>query len=186
MKLDDAICGRRSVREYTDEILTKEQIEAVLEAGTWAPTGMNRQPWNFVVVEDRKLIKYISDQTKSIAAESFPSFAKQFRTEEDVICYNAPALIVICTKKDKQMENLNMCDSILAAQNMFLKAHELGLGTCYMGFVALLGSKPEVLEKIGITADYNMMVPLIMGHPKTKPDRGKREKPKILNWIKQQ
>jgi nitroreductase len=75
-------------------------------------------------------------------------------------------------------------DSVLAAENMFLKAYELGLGTCYMGFVQLLNSKPDVLRKIGIPENYEMMVPLILGHPKTKQGQGKREKPNILNWIK--
>jgi nitroreductase len=67
---------------------------------------------------------------------------------------------------------------------MFLKAYELGLGTCYMGFVSLLKSKPDVLKKIGVPDNYEMMVPLILGHPKTKQEAGKRKKPNILKWIK--
>jgi nitroreductase len=82
--------------------------------------------------------------------------------------HNAPVLILICTEKDKQWGHTNLLDSVLAAQNMFLKAYELGLGTCYMGFVQLLSSKPDVLKKIGVPEGYEMMVPFILGHPKTK------------------
>ena len=64
MELDVCIKGRRSVRAYTEEPVSKEQMEAVLEAGTWAPTGMDRQPWRFVIIEDKKLIKLVSDETK--------------------------------------------------------------------------------------------------------------------------
>ena len=64
MQLDECIKGRRSVRAYTDESVSKEQIEAVLEAGVWAPTAHNRQPWKFRVIEDKKVIKYVSDETK--------------------------------------------------------------------------------------------------------------------------
>ncbi|MGA2574302.1 MAG: nitroreductase family protein [Candidatus Methanomethylicaceae archaeon] len=184
MELDLCIKGRRSVRAYTDAPVSKEQIEAVLEAGTWAPTGMNRQPWGFIVIEDRKLIRYVSDETKILVQQMMPSRAKRFQSEEDLICYDAPVLILICTEKDKQLGRLNLLDSVLAAQNMFLKAYELGLGTCYMGFVQYLGSKPDVLKRIGVPEGYEMMVPFIMGHPKTKQGAEKRNKPSVLKWIK--
>jgi len=119
-----------------------------------------------------------------LVKQRFPPLAKQFSTEADVICYNAPVLILVCTEKDQQWANMNLVDSVLAAENMFLKAYELGLGTCYMGFVSLLNSKPDVLKKIGIPENYDMMVPLILGHPKTKQEARKRTKPNILKWIK--
>jgi len=184
MELDSCIKGRRSVRSYTNEPVSKEQIEAVLEAGTWAPTAMHREPLRFIIIEDKKLIKYITDETKTLVKQMIPPMAKQFSTEADVICYDAPVLILICTEKDKQWDNVNSLDSVLAAENMFLKAYELKLGTCYMGWIQYLRSKPDILKKIGVPGNYEMMVPLILGHPKTKQDKGKRSKPNILKWIK--
>jgi nitroreductase len=181
MELDVCIKGRRSVRAYTNQSVSEDQLEAIIEAGTWAPSGMNRQPWKFIVIEDKKKIKQVSDETKALVREMMPELGSRYemKTEADVICYNAPVLILICAEKDKQMENLNLIDSVLAAQNMFLKAYELGLGTCYMGFVHLLNTKPEVLRKIGVPDSYQMMVPFILGHPKAKPGGGKRKKPEI-------
>ena len=164
--------------------VSKEQIEAVLEAGVWAPTAMYREPCKFIVIENNELIKYVSDETKVLVKQMMPPLAKQFSTETDVVCYNAPVLILICTEKDQQWANVNLVDSVLAAENMFLKAYELGLGTCYMGFVQFLNSKPDVLRKMGVPENYEMMVPLILGHPKTKQEAGKRKKPNILKWIK--
>lgn len=183
MELDVCIKNRRSVREYTDESVSKEQIQSILEAGTWAPTGMDRQPWKFIIIEDKKLLKLISDETKVVVKQMMPPLAEQFCTQEDIICYNAPVLVLVCTEKDKQWENLNLTDCVLATQNMFLKAYELGLGTCYMGFVNLLNSKPDVLQKIGVPDNYQMMVPFILGHPKAKQEQGKRNKPAV-QWIK--
>jgi nitroreductase len=177
MELDVCIKGRRSVRAYTDESVSREDLAAVLEAGTWAPTGMGREPWRFVIVEDKKLIKLVSGKTKAEVQQAMPPLAMQFQTETDIICYNAPMLILICAEKDKQWENLNLLDSVLAAQNMFLKAYELGLGTCYMGFVSLLNGKPNVLKQIGVPDNYQMMVPLILGHPKAKQGKRKRKQP---------
>ena len=178
-----ALKAGEAFRSYTDEPVLKEQVEAVLEAGVWAPTAMQREPCRFIVIENKELIKYVSDETKPLAKQRFPTYAKHLSTEDDVICYNAPVLILVCTEKDKFADN-NLADSVLATQNMFLKAYELGLGTCYMGFVSLLKSKPDVLKKIGVPDNYEMMVPLILGHPKTKQEAGKRKKPNILKWIK--
>ena len=184
MELDVCIKGRRSVRCYTEEPVSKEQIEAILEAGVWAPTAMYREPCRFIVIENKELIKYVSDETKVMVKQMMPPLAEKFSTSNDVVCYNAPVLILICSEKDKQWANLNLVDSVLAAENMFLKAFELGLGTCYMGFVQFLNSKPDVLKKMGVPENCELMVPLILGHPKVKQEKGKRKKPAVLKWAK--
>ncbi|MDR0373921.1 MAG: nitroreductase family protein [Nitrososphaerota archaeon] len=184
MDIDVCIRGRRSVRAYTQERVAKEQIETILEAGTWAPTGMNRQPWRFIVIEDKQLIKLVSDETKELVKKAMPPLATQLNTSEDVICYDAPMLILICTEKDPQWAQINLLDCVLAAQNMFLKAYEYGLGTCYMGFVQFLNSKPEVLRRLGMPENYDIQVPFIIGHPKDRQDNGIRQKPNIYKWIK--
>jgi nitroreductase len=184
MDLDVCIKGRRSVRCYSDEPVSNAQIDAVLEAGVWAPTGMAREPWRFIVIEDRKLISYVSEETKLVVQQMMPPAAERFKTKEDIICYNAPVLILICSEKNPQYSSLNLLDCVLAAQNMFLKAYELGLGTCYMGFVSYLNRKPDVLKKIGVPENFELMVPLILGHSKTKQGSGKRKKPNVLKWVK--
>jgi nitroreductase len=184
MELDVCIKGRRSVRAYTDESVSKEQLDAVLEAGVWAPTGMAREPWRFIIIENKELIKYVSDEAKEAVKQMMPPLAEKFCTKADIICYNAPMLVLVCTEKDAQWGHINLLDSVLAAQNMFLKAYELGLGTCYMGFVQLLNRKPEVLHKIGVPENCELAVPFIIGHPKAKLGKGKRQKPNILKWIK--
>ena len=184
MELDICIKGRRSVRTYTAEPVSKEHIEAVLEAGIWAPTAMHREPLKFVVIEDKKLIKYVSDETKLLVQQTAPDLAKRFATPEDIICYNAPVLILICAEKTEQWGSLNLLDGVLAAENMFLKAHDMGLGTCYMGWISRLTSKPEVLKKLGVPEDHDMLVPFILGHPKAKPAVDKRKKPSIIKWVK--
>ncbi|MCW3999431.1 MAG: nitroreductase family protein [Candidatus Bathyarchaeota archaeon] len=184
MELDVCIKGRRSVRAYTDQPVSKEHLDAVLEAGVWAPTGMGRQPWRFIVIENKELIRYISDQTKQAVKKNMPSLAAQYSTDKDIICYNAPMLVLVCVEKDAQWASVDLLDCVLAAQNMFLKAYELDLGTCYMGFINLLSSQPEVLRRMGVPENYTMMVPFITGHPKAKQGSGKRNKPSILKWTK--
>ncbi len=183
MELDACIRGRRSVRAYTDEPVPKEQIEAVLEAGVWAPSGMDRQPWRFIVVEDKAVIKYVSDETKKAVGEMMPTMKKAMESDKDVICYGAPVLILVCAEKDEAWRQVSLQDSVLAAQNMFLKAYELGLGTCYMGFISFLAGKPEVMRKAGVPDGYELAVPFILGRPKMRQGAGKRRKPNILKWV---
>ena len=185
MELETCIKGRRSVRAYTAEPVPKEKIEAILEAGVWAATAMGRQPWRFFIIENRDTIRYVSDEAKKAVSEAFPLFAKRFETSEDIICYDAPVLILICAETDKSFSHSNLIDSALAEQNMSLKAYGLGLGTCYMGWIdVLVGSKPEVMSKVGVPEGYDVMVSLILGYPKNKQGSGKRNKPNILKWIK--
>jgi len=99
-----------------------------------------------------------------------PPLAERYTAKEDIICYDSPVLILVCAEKDPQWSTMNLIDSALAAQNMFLRAYELGLGTCYMGFVSLLNSKPDILKKIGVPENCDLMVPFILGHP--KPNKG--------------
>jgi nitroreductase len=185
MELDACIRGRRSVRTYENKAVPKELIDAVLDAGTWAPTGMNRQPCRFIVIENKEIIKYVSDETKKVVQEIMPNMAKQFEAKEDVVCYSAPVLIFVCVESDKMWGQVNIIDSVLAAENMFLKAYELGLGTCYMGFISYLNTRPDVLRKAGVPEGYELMVPMIIGYPKNKQTAtAKRNKPNVLKWIK--
>jgi nitroreductase len=184
MELDACIKGRRSVRAYTDEPVSKEQINTVIDAGIWAPSGMAREPWRFIIIEDNALIKLVSEETKELVKKNMPALAVEFSTDKDVICYNAPMLVLVCTEKDPQWNHVNLLDSVLATQNMFLKAYELGLGTCYMGFVQFLNSKPDVLRKLGVPENCEMNVPFIIGHPKAKQGKGKRSKPNVIKWAK--
>lgn len=185
MELDQCIKTRRSVRAYTQEPVTKEQIEAVMEAGTWAPTGMGRQPWRFIIIENKDTIKLVSEETKALLRRIMPpQLAEQFNTQKDNICYNAPMLVLVCTEKSHQWDDVNLLDSVLATENMFLKACELGLGTCYMGFVSNLNREPHVLKKIGVPENHYLAVPFIIGHPKTLLEPGKRSKPNIISWQK--
>jgi nitroreductase len=185
MQLDDCIKDRRSVRIYNRDSMPKELVETVLEAGVWAATGMGRQPWRFIIIENKEIIKFISEETKKAVREAMPVIAKRFETVEDIICYNAPVLIFICSEVDSTFGQINLRDSVLAAQNMFLKAHELGLGGCYMGWIDLLyQTHPEILKKAVIPEGYQMQVPLILGYPKSKSASGKRNKPNIIKWIK--
>jgi nitroreductase len=69
MELDNCIKSRRSVRAFADKPVPKEKIEAILEVAVWAPSATNEQPWRFIIIEDKSVIKLVSNETKKFFNE---------------------------------------------------------------------------------------------------------------------
>ena len=186
MELVTCITGRRSVRKFQDKPIPKEVVDKILNAGVWAPSGMNGQPWKFVVIQDRKIINKLSDKTKQITSTlpMPPKVLEISRSKEDVVFYGAPLLILISVNKSKDpIRSMNILDCGLAAQNMFLKAYEEGLGSCFIGFADFLNMDPSILEEVGISKDLELIAPLIFGYPAESPEAPSREV-KVIKWIK--
>lgn len=117
MDIIEGIMTRRSIRHFTGELVSDEQLDTMLRAGFQAPSAHNMQAWEFIVVRDKEKIAKIKD---------FHKYAKMVEA--------AGTLIVVCGDKNKQ-ENLGLLvsDTSAAIQNMLLTAHGLGLGAVWCG-----------------------------------------------------
>ncbi len=185
MELDACIAGRRSVRSYEARPVPKELINKILNAGVWAPSGMNTQPWRFTIIEKGEVIDSLSRRTKELVMQSMPlpeNLQAAFKSDKDVVFYGAPLLILISVQKKAEWRTVNLLDSGLAAQNMFLAAYQAGLGSCFIGFAAFLNQDPGALAEVGIPEDHELIAPLIFGYPKEIPGPKSREV-KVLKWI---
>jgi len=113
--------SRRSIRFYRQDPLPDEMIEQLLEAGRWAPSASNRQPWAFIVVRDREILRQVAQH----AAYYFIRWA---HVEE------APLLIVLCGDARNRIYRRFLHEDVgLAGAQIMLQAHALGLGTCWVG-----------------------------------------------------
>lgn len=184
MELDECILGRRAVRQYLDKIVSEEFVSKILEAGVWAPSGVNKQPWKFIVISDKKAIKALSEKVKSILLGN--DWANQFKemlvSDVDTIFYGAPLLILICIERDDEWRTVRLLDTGLASQNMMLKAYDLGLGSCFIGFGNFLNSDTDFLEEYGVPKNHELVAPLIFGYSAENPQPKTREI-KILKKI---
>ncbi len=199
MDVLEAIRTRRSIRRYTDEPVSREQIEEVIQAGRFAPSAENRQPWRFIVVTDRAVISRLSDQIKATIRRLLrfrfvlQLWRKELRdrdvlkllygvshAEQDTIFFDAPALIfVVATDELFNDESCACC-----AQNMMLAAHALDLGSCWIGFASVLGLRGQALEEIGVPDGYYIAATLVVGHPKGSPQPQMRNPmADVINWI---
>ncbi len=167
MDLLEAIYSRRSVRNFKSEAVKREDMDKLLAAAVQAPSAMNSQPWAFSVIQDKDFLQGLSDRTKAYLLarlEQSPMLEKYrglFKNPDFNIFYNAGTLLTVYGKP----EGANVeGDCSLAAQNIMLTAHSLGLGSCWIGFAQIFLDLPEVKQELGVPADYMVVAPIIIGY----------------------
>jgi nitroreductase len=181
MNLDEYIQERRSCRAYKDTPVPKDIVDKLLDAGVWAPSAFNAQPWKFVVIQDTEIINNLSAKTTEIVSQMDWEAAR--KTIDYAQFFGAPLVILMCVEKiEGTLRDVKLLDCGLACQNMFLKAHDLGLGSCFIGWARVLNMQPEILDEVGVPRDHELIAPLIFGYPAEEPSAPPREI-KMLNWI---
>lgn len=185
MDLEQAIYSRRSVREFTAQSVDEVTLRRLIDAAMQAPSAVNEQPWSFVVVRDKSLLKRISSQAKAHILRSPPTGVSSEHFQELLsdpnfdIFYGAPALIVISSATGGAWTIENCA---LAAENLMLAACSLGLGTCWIGFAHTWLRTADARAALDLPANWLPVAPIIVGHPKTAPPPVPRREPEI-RWI---
>lgn len=176
-----AIRERRSIRKYEPKAVPKEVVDQLLYVAAMSPTAMNKQEWEFIVVTDRKTINELSVRVKKQAGiiGYAQKFAERFMSEEDLIFYSAPLLVIVTAPKEDEWAHI---DCGILAQTMFLAAHSLGLGSCYIGFARMLNKDGEALKMLGVPPEREIVAPLIFGYSAEKKVSQQRE-PKVVKRI---
>lgn len=160
MDVFEAIYERRSIRKFLEKPVEHDKIVKILDAGRWAPSGGNTQPWRFIVVDEKNLIKMIKMFSPGMFSE--PS-----------------VLIVICRDIEEARRKggedgerfVSIVDISMATQNMMLAAHALGLGTC----VIRSFDKNVVRKLLEIPENIEPELLLAIGYPSYKPGKPPRK-----------
>lgn len=190
---------RRSIRNYLDKELPKEIIEKIIEAGRYAPSAENKQPWRFIVITDRAYINELSERVKKQVRnilkrkwkwkkkypelnerETFLFLNAVANSSRDVIFHNAPAVVFIITENKAFYDESCAC----AAQNMMLAAWSLGIGSCWIGFTKFLKMDKEAMKMLGVPHGYHIAACLTLGYP-AKVLKAPMRNPMagIMKWI---
>lgn len=167
----DIIKSRRSIRKYLDRPIPKETIDKLIEAAKWAPSGMNAQPWGFIVVQDNLLIKELSDRSipyiNKLIEENpkFAAYKKRMAVRDFNIFYKAPCVIIILGNVDAfSYQN----DCAMAAQNLMLMASSIGLGSCWVGMMNVLNKDEWFRKKFQVPSNYATVAPIALGYFENK------------------
>lgn len=146
MNLTDCINERKSIRKYREEAVKKQDLDSILEAGIMAPTSRNLQEMKFIVVDDKQL-----------------NLELRSACHDQNMVGEAPITLVICGTSNREMTIGQMTAPIncsIALSFMMLKATELGLATCWLGWV----DAPEVKRILNIPQEYEVIAVTPLGY----------------------
>ena len=155
----ETIMTRRSVRNYKQEPVCREQMAKILECGMYAPSAMNMQPWAVRVVDAPDFIEGVTN----IALEQNPELKEQegFRN----LFRNAPTVAFIACPVESYSGEF---DCGLLSENMMLAAWSMGIGSCCLGSVVPVmnseAAKPY-LERLQLPKEYKLMLAIAFGYP---------------------
>jgi nitroreductase len=155
--------GRRSIRSFQQKPIEKKELEMIIEAGRWAPSASNRQPWEFIVIKNKEILVKLAKNL------SYGKFMKE-----------VPVAIAIVAKI-KISPKWYLIDTSLVSMNMMLMAWALGIGTCWIGAM----NRQKVKEIIGLGENDHLLTILPFGYikgeiPEPTPRKGLN---KIVKYI---
>lgn len=179
------ILNRRSVRVYSEEQIRHEDLDLVLKAGIFSPSGCNAQPWHFSVVQNKEIINNLNLETKKELIKSDnETFRSLGKNEKFDIFYNAPTIIVVSGEKEAPTA---LIDCSAATENMILAAESLGIGTCWIGFVAFLFKEQraqELMKKLEIPEGYEPYFAITFGYKKFDNPKPQPRRANVISYIK--
>ena len=187
MTFTELLKNRRAIRDFQDKDVPLKIVEEILQESTLAPSASNGQPCRFSIVNCRKTLKALSDESKTNLLEDFagnrtslnPSYADMLRNESFNVFYNAPCLIYVIGSKS--VGSLDV-DCALAASYIMFSAASRGLGTCWVALGAYIRD-PKTKALLGIPDGGEIVAPIIIGYPKEIPAASERHAPRILRVI---
>ena len=211
----ETIMKRKSVRLFEQKPIPKNIINTIIEAGNLAPsTGdtkeveeggkmkkiIDYQPWRFVVVEDPEFKQELFQTIEPLRSNFYQGLKKTvpemyeqamklsevMEEPKDLVFYSAPVIIYVIGPTSNSMGCAMVCENIMLAAVSF------GLGSCYVGFGAMVKSNAEVVKALDLKGKERIYGPIVLGYPKVNPSekqvrileelRSKKKEPKI-KWI---
>ena len=161
------IMTRTSIREYTNEPVSKTDIETMLRAGMAAPTAVNRQPWHFVAVTDKAKLAELAGRRGGMVKQ-------------------AGVAIVVCGNIDKALQGPAQAfwiqDCSAATQNILLAANALGLGAVWTGCYPMDERVAEVSKVLKLPETIIPLCVIAIGHPAEQPAPKDKWKPENVSY----
>jgi nitroreductase len=160
MDVLEAIRKRRSIRRFRDDAIPRADLETIVDAGRLAPTGSNRQPWDFVVVSDRAMIA-------------------RFQLSGAWITSAGAVIVVVMDPRSRWWIE----DGAAAIENMLLASTALGYGTCWVEGDALLHEE-QFKSLLNVPAEKRVMALIPIGVAAESPTPPKKPLEQVLHWEK--
>jgi nitroreductase len=156
MDILEGIYSRRSIRKFTNQPVAQQDVLEVIKAGTWAPSGLNNQPWRFVIIRNRDVRNGLAELTR-------------YR----IVIENAPVCVAVFADRGAMYDDTKDHQAIGACvQNMLLAVHALGLGAVWLG--EILKNGPAVRELLELPETLELMAVVAIGYPASRNQEARR------------
>jgi 5,6-dimethylbenzimidazole synthase len=174
MDLFEAIRDRRSCRNYLPEAIDDNVIESILEAGTWAPSPLNMQPWEFVVITSNDVKEKIFDEAERCRRWSLEKSGWKWLDSYHVdFLKQAPVIVAVLGDPKKTGVDMFMDEGMegyqaacaAAVQNIHLAAHSFGLGSLWF----TLFDKKNLRDILGVSIEKTPVALVLLGKPGASP-----------------
>jgi len=188
----NAIKTRRSIRKYQSRQISEVDLNCILEAATYAPSGSNSQSWLFTAIQNEKILLELNEVVRTaflnleLAENEYPAkiAAKKSAANPGYnFYYHAPTLIIASNVPNYANA---MADCSTALQNIFLTATSLNLGSCWINQLRWLDANPGVrdyLEKLGIPKEHTVCGTAAVGWIDGATPKAPARKPNTVNII---
>jgi nitroreductase len=178
---------RRSIRDFLDKEVPVETVMDIIRDACLAPSAGNGQPWRFVVVNRKDMIKRLSDESKKNFVTSLErnpdspikKYEAVLKSEAFNVFYNAPCLVYVAGPKN--VVSLQVDCALAVAYFMFAAASR-GLGTCWVDLGSYIRD-PELLRELAVPGDCRIVAPVVLGYPVKIPDPPERKEPVVLKVL---
>jgi nitroreductase len=154
MSLLDVIVSRRSIRNYKAEEVPQGTMERILEAGRYAPSADNEQPWHFIVVTEPEI-------KEKLSKGRWNSFIRD----------SAFTVVGCAYTGDAYARKWSTVDTTIALQNMVIAAWSLGIGSCWVGDF----EEAEVKRILDVPKDWRIISLISFGYPNETPSKTTRK-----------
>ena len=179
------IRNRRSIRAFLPEQLNDTDVQDIIDAGIYAPSATNKQPWHFTVIQRKDIIDRLNDAFKEIAIKSDNEYIRRFADNEKFhVFYNAPTVVLVSGNKNNEYA---LVDCAAAVENMLVAAESLEIGSCWIGLIAYLLNSEEGAEwvkELEIPEDYRQIHAFCLGYKKIHVTNAPKRKENTVNYIK--
>jgi len=179
------IGNRRSTRAFLPEQINASHLTDIIDAGIYAPSANNKQPWHFTIVQRKDIIDRLSDAFKELARKSDNEYIRRLADNEKFhVFYNAPTVVLV---SGDVTNNSAPVDCAAAVENMLIAAESLEIGSCWVGFIAyLLNSEEgaEFLKELEIPAGFKQIHSFCLGYKKIEITNAPTRKENTVNYIK--
>ena len=213
--IERIVLRRRSVRNFKKKPVPEHLIRRILEAGRFAPSAGNSQPWKFTVITDKALIDEINEAAFNALSMTYHAYKDDDLVQKvlgpryeanpnpagydprivlggmgsianrvaPVLLRNTPVVILIAgdTRAISGPQlNIGIC-----GQNMTIVANSLGLGACWVGFVAVINGVPSLREKLGLKEPWRIITSLCIGYPKFRQEGIVPRELRPITWLRE-